>query len=297
MFVSDLSGVMTITDLATVSGLGWDTVKEIVKKRLQRHYGAPRLRDLKHLSIDEIYVGRRRKYYTLVLDLDSGRIVWVANGRGGEALRQFWRALRCSRAKIKAVAMDMSAAYWAAVLDNLPKAAIVFDRFHIVKLVNEKLDDLRRQMVREATGLMKKTVKGLRYLLLMRRDNVEAEKLPRLDEALKHNEPLLLGYLLKEALGLLWEQPTFDKMKAFLKEWCQWAIDTGIRQMRQLAKTLTLHASGILNWWKHRINNGRMEGINNKIKTLLRQTYGLRDEAFFRLKLYGLHDAKLQLLG
>jgi transposase len=67
--------------------------------------------------------------------------------------------------------------------------------------------------------------------------------------------------------------------------------------MLQLAKTLTLHASGILSWWKHRINNGRMEGINNKIKTLLRQTYGLRDKAFFRLKLYGLHDAKLHLLG
>ena len=90
-------------------------------------------------------MGRRRKYYTLVLDLDSGRIVWVANGRGGDALRKFWRALRCSRAKIKAVAMDMSAAYWAAVADNLPNAAIVFDRFHIVKLVNEKLDDLRRR--------------------------------------------------------------------------------------------------------------------------------------------------------
>jgi transposase len=288
---------MTITDLAIVTGLGWGTVKDMVKKRLQKDYGAPRLKDLKHLSIDEIYLGRRRKYYTLVLDLDSGRIVWVANGRGGDALRKFWRALRCSRAKIKAVAMDMSAAYWAAVADNLPKAAIVFDRFHIVKLVNEKLDDLRREMVREATDLMKKTVKGIRYLLLMRRDNVQADKLPRLDEALKHNEPLLLGYLLKEALGLLWEQPSLNEMKVFLKEWCQWAIDTDIRQMQQLAKTLTLHARGILNWWQYRINNGRMEGINNKIKTLLRQTYGLRDEAFLKLKLYGLHDAKLQLLG
>jgi transposase len=67
--------------------------------------------------------------------------------------------------------------------------------------------------------------------------------------------------------------------------------------MQQLAKTLTVHARGILNWWQYRINNGRMEGINNKIKTLLRQTYGLRDEAFLKLKLYGLHDAKLQLLG
>jgi transposase len=110
--------------------------------------------------------------------------------------------------------MDMSAAYWAAVSENLPSAAIVFDRFHITQLVNQKLDDLRRELVREATGLMKQTVKGVRYLLLMRRDNIEEEKLPRLDEALKHNEPLFTGYLLKEALGLLWEQPSYAKMNA-----------------------------------------------------------------------------------
>jgi transposase len=86
----------------------------------------------------------------------------VARGRGADALRRFWRALRLAKARIEAVTMDMSAAYWAAVAEHLPDATVVFDRFHIVKLVNEKLDDLRRAMVREATGLMKKTVKGLR---------------------------------------------------------------------------------------------------------------------------------------
>jgi hypothetical protein len=82
-----------------------------------------------------------------------------------------------------------------------------------------------------------------------------------------------------------------------LKEWCQTAQDSGIRQMQQVAKTLTRHQRGILNWWKHRINNGRMEGTNNKIKTLLRQTYGLRDERYFILKLYSLHHSRLTLLG
>ena len=289
--------MMTVSDLAALTGLSWDTVKTIVKAGLERDYGKPRLKELKYLSIDEIYLGREQKFYTLVIDLENGRIVWVAKGRGGESLRKFWRALRLSKARIQAVAMDMSAAYWAAVAENLPDAAVVFDRFHIVKLVNEKLDDLRRELVREAADRMKKTVKGIRYLLLMRRENVQEEKLPRLDEALKHNEPLFLGYLLKEALGLLWEQPSLARMKAFLKEWCDWATQTGIRQMQQLAKTLTLHARGILSWWEHRINNGRMEGINNKIKTLLRQTYGLRDERYFTLKLYSLHDCRLELLG
>jgi transposase len=288
---------MTISDLAAITGLGWDTVKEIVKARLEKEHGHPRLKEIKYLSIDEIYLGREKKFFTLVIDLESGRVVWVAKGRGGDALRKFWRALRLSKAKIKAVAMDMSAAYWSAVADNLPNAAVVFDHFHIIKLVNEKLDDLRREMVREAEGLMKKTVKGIRYLLLMRRDKLQHQQLPRLDEALKHNKPLFEAYLLKEGLGLLWKQSSWAEMKDFLKGWCQWARESGVRQMQTLAKTLTLHAKGILNWWKHRINNGRMEGINNKIKTLLRQTYGLRDDRFFTLKLYNLHQSRLKLVG
>jgi transposase len=289
--------MMTVTDLAAVTGLGWDTVKNILKARLERDYGHPRLRGLERLSIDEIYFGRHKKFYTLIINLDNGQIVWVAKGKGGEALSPFWRALRASRAKIEAVAMDMSAAYWTAVMEHLPEAAIVFDRFHIMKLMNEKLDDLRRALVNEATGPMKQTVKGIRYLLLMRRENVEEEKLPRLDDALKHNEPLFTAYLLKEALGLLWEQPTYGQMRSFLSEWCAWADESAISQMRQMARTLRSHSNGILSWWKHRINNGRMEGINNKIKTLLRQTYGLRDERYLVLRLLGLHDSRLELLG
>ncbi len=288
---------MTVADWAGVTGLSWDTVKSIIKRRLEKDYGHPRLKDLQRLSIDEIYLGRRQGFWTLVIDLDTGRIVWVAQGRGGDSLRQFWPVWRSSRANLKAVAMDMSAAYWAAVAENLPEAATVFDRFHITKLVNEKLDDLRREMVREATDLMKQTVKGVRYLLLMRRENVDEEKLPRLDQALKHHEPLFTASLLKEGLGLLWEQPSYAKMNAFLHEWCDLAAQTGIRQMLQVSKTLLVHKRGILSWWKHRINNGRMEGINNKIKTLLRQTHGLRDTRYLVLKLYSLHHSRQELLG
>jgi transposase len=288
---------MTVADLAAVTGLGWDTVKNILKARLEKDYGHPRLRGLERLSIDEIYFGQRKKFYTLVIDLDTGQIVWVAKGKGGEALRPFWRALRLSRAKIEAVAMDMSAGYWAAVLEHLPETAIVFDRFHIMKLMNEKLDHLRREMVSEASGPMKQTVKGIRYLLLMRRENVAEEKLPRLDEALNHNKPLFTGYLLKEAVGLLWEQPTYGQMRSFLSEWCAWADESGISQMRQMARTLSSHRSGILSWLKHQINNGRIEAINNKIKTLLRQTHRVRDERYLVLRLLGLHASRLELLG
>jgi len=288
---------MTIRDLADLLQTSWDTIKNIVKARLEKQVGHPRLKELKRLSIDEIYLGKSKKYRTVVIDLDTGQIVHVAPGKGTEALTKFWRALRLSKAKIQALTMDMSAAYWAAVRENLPDAAIVFDRFHIVKLVNEKIDDLRRAMVNEATGLMKQTIKGIRWLLLMRRDTIDKQKLPKLDDALRLNQPLLQAYLLKETLEILWQQPNRQTMRESLEEWCEQAVRAGVRHLQQLAKTLRTHVTGILNWQEHRINNGRMEGINNKIKTLLRQTYGLRDERYFTLRLYNLHNSRLQLLG
>ena len=288
---------MTLRDVAELTALGWDTVKQIVKRRLRRDYGRIRLDGLKYLSIDEIYVGRRRGYYTLVLDIESGRIVWVSPGRGKAALQGFWPRLRRSRARVLAVAMDMSGAYYSAVVEHLPGVVLVFDRFHIVQLMNERLDELRRELVREAEGPMKMVIKGTRYLLLTRAPNLREDQVPRLEEALNLNEPLSQGWYLKEELTLLWEQESYMEMKRFLDQWCERASQTGVRQLQKMAKTLLIHRNGILNWWKHPINNGRMEGTNNKIKTVGRQAYGYRDEDFFVLKLLGLHESRYKLTG
>jgi transposase len=296
-YADTLSRVMTITDVAEVTDLGWDTVKGIVKARLQKDYGKIACKDLKYLSIDEIYVGKRKKFYTLVLDLESGRIVWVSRGRGKAALQGFWRRVRKSKAKIEAVAMDMSGAYWAAVLEALPKVKVVFDRFHIIKLMNEKLDDLRRAMVREAEGPLKMVIQGTRFLLLMGLNNLKDDQLPKLEQALELNKPLAQGWYLKEELSLLWEQSSAQAMERFLRRWCDRAVSTGVKQLAQMAKTLLTHWTGVLNWWDHRINNGKMEGTNNKIKTLTRQAYGYRDEDFFILKLLGLHESRYKLVG
>ena len=108
---------------------------------------------------------------TVVLDLESGQILWVAKGRGAAALRKFFRRLRLARAKVEAVACDMSAAYWSAILEGLPKARVVFDHFHIIKLANEKIDAVRRGLQREAGILDRRYLKGKRYLLLMGEEN------------------------------------------------------------------------------------------------------------------------------
>ena len=270
-FVWRWSRVMTIDDVADLAGLGWDAAKRIVKRRLGRDYGRIDLHGVRHLSIDEIYAGRRRGFYTLVLDLDRGRILWVSRGRGKAGLQGFWPRLRRSRARIEAVAMDMSGAYYAAVLERLPGVPVVFDHYHVIQLMNQRLDDLRREMVREATGPLKLAIKGTRYLLLTREDNLKPEQLPKLERALKLNEPLSQGWYLKEELGLLWELDSYAAMSRFLTDWCERANQTGVRQLCQMAKTLQAHRRGILNYWCHPINNGRMEGTNNKIKTLNRQ--------------------------
>ena len=288
---------MTLLDVAEFTALNWDTVKDIAKRRLRRDYGRIDLKGVRYLSIDEIYVGKRRGYYTLVMDIESGRILWVSQGRGKAGLRGFWPRLRRSRVRIRAVAMDMSGAYWAAVVEALVGVAVVFDKFHIIQLMNQRLNDLRLELVREAEGSMKMVIKGTRYLLLTRAANLADEQLPKLERALKLNEPLSQAWYLKEELSLLWEQSSYAEMNHFLTQWCEQANATGVKQLQKMAKTLQVSRRGILNWWQYRINNGRMEGTNNKIKTVNRQAYGYRDEEFFILKLLGLHESRYTLTG
>jgi len=288
---------MTLSDVAELTLLSWDTVKAITKTHLAKDYGKPALAGVRYLGIDEIHLGSKQRYYTIVIDLEDGRILWAKPGRGGAALKGFWPRLRRAKTKIKAVATDMSAAYWSAVLDHLPDAALVFDKFHVIKLMNERLDDLRRQMVREAEGAMKLKIKGTRFLLLRNPENLKTEQIPKLDRALRLNEPLLVGWYMKEELRELWNQPSRQDMEAFMKDWCEKAEHSAIGQLIKMAKTLRLHASGILAYARHPITSGKLEGINNKIKTLTKRSYGFHDENFFILKLLSLHHSKYKLIG
>jgi transposase len=217
---------------------------------------------VRYLGIDEIHLGQKKRFYTLVIDLEDGRILWAKPGRGKAALRGFWRRLRVAQAQIKAVATDMSGAYWSAVLEHLPEAALVFDKFHILKLMNERLDDLRRQMVREAEGPLKLQIKGTRFLLLRNPENLADDQIPKLDEALRLNEPLLLGWYLKEELRELWNPTSRKRMEAFLKDWCDKASQTGIGQMLKMAKTLRTHASGILAYAESQASGHYSHSIN-----------------------------------
>lgn len=284
---------MTLAEVASVSGPGWDSVKKIVKSDLGGRHARIPLKGVGYPAVDEFHVGRKGKFLTVVIDLEGGEILRVAKGRGGAAPARFFRRPRKSRARIQAVACDMAAAYRGAVPKHLPEVDVVFDHFHIVKPVNEKIDDPRRAPLREADTLGGSRLKGTRHLLLPAgAENVPEDRKEDLAEALRFNEPLPAAHYLKEDLRALWNQPARALMRRHLESRCKRAPAGGIAQMITMAKTLRARATGIPNYFKNRISTGKPEGINNKIKTLKRKAYGLRDEAFLILKPYSLHESK-----
>jgi transposase len=299
-YALELSRRMTIKDVARHLDVGWDTIKDIQKRDLARRYAKPKLKHLRAVAIDEIAVARGHRYLTVVMDLGSGAVVFVGDGKGAGALKPFWKRLRPSGARIEAVAMDMSGAYQSAVRAHLPKAAIVFDRFHVVKLFNDKLSDLRRALYREATDVQHKAVlKGTRWLLLKNPENLDEEKdeRRRLKEALKLNEPLAVAYYLKDDLRRFWEQPGKRFATTFLDGWIRRAFASGVKILQQMAKTLAAHRSGLLAYYDVMISSGPMEGTNHKIKTMKRRAYGFRDREFFKLKILAIHETRYELVG
>jgi transposase len=275
-------------------------VKDIQKRNLNRRFAKPSLKNLSHIAIDEISVRKGHKYLTIVLNLTTGVVVFVGDGKGADALSPFWERLQRRKNKIKAVAIDMSPAYISAVMDNLPNAAIVFDHFHVVKLYNEKMDDLRRQVYKNTTdALEKKAIKGTRWILLKNPENLDADKNEpqRLQEALQINQALAIAYYLKDALREFWYQPNKGAATRCLQDWVNQANQSKIPILMKFARTLLAHRSGILAYYDFPITSGPLEGLNNKIKTMKRQAYGFRDMEFFKLKIMALHQTKYALVG
>jgi transposase len=299
-YALELSKATTIQDAARHLDISWDIIKDIQKRNLHRRFGRPKLKNLKEMAIDEIAIGKGHAYFTVVLDLRSGAVVYVGDGKGAEALTAFWKRLRASRAKVKAVATDMSKAYIRSVRENLPKAVHVFDHFHVIKLFNEKLTAFRRELFRELTDAgQRQILKGTRWLLLKNPENLDPERneKQRLEDALRLNTPLTIAYYLKEDLRQIWQQASKATARRVLQDWIRRADASGVRMLQQFARTLEEHRDGILAYYDYRISTGPLEGINNKIKTMKRQAYGFRDREFFKLKILGLHQTKYALLG
>jgi transposase len=300
-FIEKWLSRLTIQDITEVFGISWNTIRDIDILRLKK-LTRPGLKGLTHLAIDEKHLGQQYGFVTIVIDLHTRAIVAVLKGRGKAALAPFFLKLKAAGAKVQAVATDMAGGYIAAVQELLPKATLVFDHFHIIKLMNDKLTSLRRDMYHELKDkLHRDVIKGTRWLLVKNPENLKitdkVDEVTKLNAALKLNESLAKAYYLKDELRQFWCQKSKAQAEKFLEAWCRRASATGIKQLQTMSKTLRQHRQGLLNWYEEQISTGPLEGINNKIEALKRRAYGYRNYDHLQERLLTLHHAKFRLTG
>lgn len=287
--VAELCRVLPIQHVASHFGLHWETVKTIDRRRLEREVGTPCYDGLRRLAIDEISVHKGHRYMTIVLDLETGRVVWMGQNRTQATLRRFFAELSTEQIEsIEAVALDMSGAYHEAVRQLCPQAAIVCDLFHLVaKYGREVIDRVRVDESKKHSGPTRRYIKGSRYLLLRNAEKLSTDQRAKLDELLAVNENLSIVYLLKDQLKDLWKHRDPQTARRAFHQWCEMAENSGLAPLVTFARNLRSYEEPILNHCRYPIHTGRLEGVNNRIKVIKRQAYGFHDDDYFILKVKG----------
>jgi transposase len=276
--VGFLAQRMDKTSITELTGIGWETVGRIIERVVARNEQGDRLEGLTHISIDELSYRRHHKYVTVVTDLKRSRVIWVAPGKNADTVRSFFEELGAERAtRLELVAIDMSGAYIQAVREKAPHARLVFDRFHVQRLAQDALDEVRREQVRELRELdpeAAKELKDTRFPLQKSPWNLtqpESEKISRVQD---RNRPLYRGYLLKETLCDILDHRQPNVARRRLEEWCGWAARSRLEPFRKAAVTVKKHIEGIVDYVRTRWTTAISEGLNGKIRTITRRSYG-----------------------
>lgn len=283
-FIHGLCKLMTVSDVASHLGLDWKTVKNIDKRFLEEQYGETDCQGLRLLAVDEIALRKGHDYMTVVIDYETGRVVWMGPGRKKETLAGFFAEMsKEEKASVEAVAMDMWEPYIQAVGEALPQAKIVFDLFHVVAAYGKVIDRVRISELDKAAGAHKDLIRGTKYLLLRRHVTKPAER-EHLRELLRANETLSTVYILKDMLRRIWRYRHRTWAAIALVEWCALARTVPHPELSRFARTLERYREGILNHCEYPIHNSKLEGVNNKIKVIKRSAYGYHDDHYFALK-------------
>ena len=275
--VALLAQQMAKTSIAALMRVGWDTVGAILARVVADHLDARRLEGLVQVGVDEISYRKGQRYLTSVADHASGAIVWCSPGRGAATLQAFFDELGERRESIRAVSIDMSGGYEKAVRAALPGAEVCFDPFHVVALAGRAVDDVRRAEWRER-GKSKTTggkwVKGVRWSLLKAPERQSVSQLAALGEVQRANRGLYRAFLLKEELRALYHLEGPSTAPEHLAAWLAWASRSKLRPFVRLARTIRRHREGILAAIRLGLSNGRLEGLNSKVRLLSHRSCG-----------------------
>ena len=278
-FEEQVAYLAQTTDKTTVVNMmrvAWRTVGDIALRVVARFRPGDTLDGLTQIGIDELSYRRHHEYVTVVIDHVAQRVVWARPGKDAETLGEFFKELgpeRCNQ--LEAVTIDMSGAFIKAVTKASPQATLIFDRFHVQRLAHNAVDEVRRAEVRESRGTEEgKVLKRTRFILHKNPwnlTNLEGEKLAQLQRT---NKPIYRAYMMKEGLAGILDGLDVDVARVKLRDWIGWAARSRLEPFKKLARTVKEHFEGILAYIPLRLSNGRTEGMNGKIRTITRRSYG-----------------------
>ena len=281
---------LPIAVVAQMANLSWATVAKVDARAIALGLGnrALDLTRLRWIGVDEVSWTGGRRYFTIVTDLESGRVVWIGDGKGRRGLAPFLRALGVrGRRKLRGVVSDLG--YQPILARRLRHAVHVLDRFHIVQWVNDALTKLRRRLFSGAPrDELGRTLKVKQWLLLSARETLEHRDKLLLHELMQHNRPLYQAYLLKEQLRGILKHPWryFNVLRDRLHDWIGAMLETGLQELQRVALRLATHLDAVIAGHEHDVPLGLCEAINSKIAALRYQARGYRDPEYFKLKIF-----------
>jgi transposase len=289
MQIGDLCRAMTIQDVARRMHLDWRAVKELdkiyMREQLARAgHPAPRV-----IGIDEVSIKKRHIYRIVVSDLEARCAIWFGgNGRSEVDMDQFYAFLgKENTAQIRLAVMDMWKPFRNSTQANAPQAAILFDKFHVLRHLGKALDKIRKSEYARITGPKRKFIKGQKYVLLSHKENLTPEGKQSLKLLLKANKRLNTAYLLRESFDQLWDYTSAAWARRFFDNWKAQLRWQRLKPYEEFAAMIERHWDGIAAYCKpeNKVALGFVEGLNNKIRVFQRRAYGLRDEEYLKLKI------------
>lgn len=278
----------TISDVAKELHLDWDSVKALDKQYMKAQLAKAGTPGPKRIGIDEISIKKRHTYRIVVSDLDRQRPIWFGGADRSEAsMSQFYAWLGEQKSRwIRLALMDMWKPFRTATHAHAPQAAILFDKFHVMRHLGEALDKVRKSEYVRLSGKDRRFIKGQKYTLLSNRENLTLEGRQSLKTLLAANKRLNTAYLLKESFGQLWSYRSKAWARRFFDNWRASLKWQRLTPYEKFAQMIDHHWDGIAAYCKpeNKVSLGFVEGLNNKIRLIQRRSYGLRDEEYLRLK-------------
>lgn len=289
IYVGRKCRTMTVKDVAKELKLDWHTVKALDKKYMEEQLRRNPVASPGVIGIDEIALRKGHRYRIVVSDLERGRPIWYGGkDRSEESLDRFYQWLGVKKfKKIRLAVMDMWKAFEKSTRKNVPQAAILFDKFHVMRHLGEALDKVRKMEYARLSGRDRSYIKGQKYTLLSNKENLTLDGRKALKKLLKANKRLHTAYLLKESFGQLWSYQTEGWARRYFDHWKDSLKWQRLKPYEKFIGMIERHWDGIAAYSRpeNKVSLGFVEGLNNKIRVIQRKAYGLRDEEYLRLKI------------